>query len=687
MSNNVLFEIGIEELPARFIDQAEIDLTEKTKQWLNDSRIDYKKLISYSTPRRLAILIENIAEYQETKVEEVRGPSEQIAKDESGEWTQAAIGFTKGQGKSTDDIYMKEVKGTSYIFVEKTTEGKPSSDILPEFKNIITSLQFPQSMRWGSLSFRFPRPIRWLLAINGSEVVPFEIANVKTGNKTYGHRFLGDEIVLKDPLQYETLLEKNYVIADAKKREEMIVKQIKQIEKDQKFNVLIEDDLLNEVRNLVEYPTAFFGTFKEEYLSLPSEVLITSMKEHQRYFPVKNDNNELLAYFIGVRNGDDNEMATIVRGNEKVLRARLADGEFFYTEDQRLTIDDYLERLKTVVFQEKIGSLSDKVDHIIQITDEIAQSIELNDEDKKHAKRAAQISKFDLVTNMVGEFPELQGVMGEKYAINYGEDKAVAQAVREHYLPKQASGELPRTTIGSLVSVADKLDTIVGTISIGLIPSGSQDPYGLRRQAVGILRIVENEKWSLSIESLIQLAARIYDIKDEEIIISIKNFFKQRAAFLLSEVNIEQDVIQSVLHQEIGNFTYTRSKASLLSHKRNEPSFKAVEESLVRVLNLAKEDSTDVNEQLFETESEKELYTIFQSVQTEFNIFNNDNNAEEALNILTKLAEPINNFFDNNMVMHEDLKVRDNRLALISEIAELINSFANLKIIEWKQHA
>lgn len=687
MSHNVLFEIGIEELPARFIDQAESDLVEKTKIWLEQSRIRYESITSYSTPRRLAVLIEKVAELQESKVEEVRGPSEEIAKDEKGNWTQAAIGFTKGQGKTTEDIYIKDVNGTNYIFIEKKTEGKHSKEILPEFKQIVTSLQFPQTMRWGSLSFRFPRPIRWLLAICDDEVIPFEIANVKTNNKTYGHRFLGNEVIVTDPLQYEKQLEDNYVIANAERREEMIVNQIKEIEAEQQFNVIIDDDLLNEVHNLVEYPTAFFGTFKKEYLTLPSEVLITSMKEHQRYFPVKNDKDELLAYFVGVRNGDETDMETIVRGNEKVLRARLADGEFFYTEDQKVSLDEYLERLKSVVFQEKIGTLSEKVDHVMTITTQIAEKLNTDDETKHHARRAAEICKFDLVTNMVDEFPELQGIMGEKYAINFGEDVNVAKAVREHYLPTHASGQLPSSVIGSLVSVADKLDTIVGTISIGLLPSGSQDPYGLRRQAIGILRIVEQEKWNVSVESLLDIAIKIYEITDKETIETIQNFFKQRASYLLSEEGIEQDVIQSVLHDKIGNYTYTRKKAKILSEKRHDESFKQIEQSLVRVMNLANdEQNQSIDEQLFETESEKALYDALQTIKEQYTVADNEHDAKKALDLLTQLAEPINTFFDNNMVMAEDMNIRNNRLALVNEITNLINQFANLKLIEWKQH-
>lgn len=688
MSSNALFEIGLEELPARFIDNAEKQLLNNTKKWLKESRISFEGVTSFSTPRRLAVLINGIADQQLTIQEEVRGPSEKIAKDKDSNWSKAAIGFSKGQGKSVEDIYMKDIKGTNYIFVEKHIEGKPTSDILPSFKSIIESIEFSQNMRWAEETMRYARPIRWLVAIYNEKVIPFEIAHVKTSNKTYGHRFLGDEIVLNDPLKYESELYENYVIANKQKREQLILEGIKDLEAEEGFTIQVDTDLLNEVRNLVEYPTVFFGSYDENYLKLPAEVLITSMKEHQRYFPVKDNKGKLLSYFVGVRNGNKHAINTVVRGNEKVLRARLADGEFFYEEDLKHTIDYSLEKLKRVVFQEKLGTIEDKVGRIVNTTEQLATKLNVNNEIKQKAVRTAEISKFDLMTNMVNEFTELQGVMGEKYAIHFGEDELVAKAIREHYLPNQSNGVLPESLPGAIVSIADKLDSIIGFISVGLTPTGSQDPYSLRRQAIGILRILEERKWNISFEDVLKIAKSQYNIVDNsEVINSIDEFFKSRAAFLLREKGVEQDVIDSVTGKEIGIFSYTIAKARLLSEKRNDLSFKDIEEALVRVLNLSKDkDNRTVDESLLSTISEQSLYNEYIEVNKQFQILNAEQKEIESLELLSELANPINEFFENNMVMAEDLNLRKNRLALVNNIAILIENYADLTLIQWKQH-
>lgn len=688
MSSNALFEIGLEELPARFIDNAEKQLLNKTKKWLEYSRISYEGVTSFSTPRRLAVLINGIANQQLTIQEEVRGPSEKIAKDKDDNWSKAAIGFTKGQGKSVKDIYIKDIKGTNYIFVEKHIEGKPTSDILPLFKSIIESIEFSQNMRWGKESMRYARPIRWLVAIYNEEVVPFEIAQVKTGNKTYGHRFLGSEIVLNDPLKYESKLYDNFVIANKEKREQLILEGIKDLEKEEGFAIQVDADLLNEVRNLVEYPTVFFGSYDENYLKLPAEVLITSMKEHQRYFPVKDNEGNLLSYFVGVRNGDKHAIKTVVRGNEKVLRARLADGEFFYEEDLKQTIDHSLEKLKRVVFQEKLGTIEDKVRRIVNSTEQLSTKLNVDNEMTKKAVRTAEISKFDLMTNMVNEFTELQGIMGEKYATHFGEDELVAQAIREHYLPNQSNGVLPESLPGAIVSVADKLDSIIGFISAGLTPTGSQDPYSLRRQAIGVLRILEERQWDVSFEEVLKVAESQYDLLSNKTVIkNIDEFFKLRVGFLLREKDIEQDVIDSVTRKEIGVFSYTIAKGTLLSEKRNDSSFKDVEEALVRVLNLSKDkENLDIDKALITTSSEKLLFDKYIEVKKQYEVVSTERKAIESLDVLSELADPIDDFFENNMVMAEDLNLRKNRLALVNNIALMIESYANLTLIQWKQH-
>ncbi|SHF68412.1 glycine--tRNA ligase subunit beta [Ornithinibacillus halophilus] len=692
MVRDVLFEIGLEELPARFIDDAENQLVAKTKDWLDELRIGYEAIASYSTPRRLAIVINGLSETQTTIEEEIKGPAMKIAKDNEGNWSKAAIGFTKGQGKSPDDIYTKELNGTTYIYVKKHIEGKPSLELLPTFQSIIESIQFGKNMRWGEQTLRYARPIRWLVALYGNEVIPFEIASVKTDNFTFGHRFLGEKFTISEPKSYENQLKEHYVIANPNEREQLIVDGINKVAEENNYTVNIDENLLKEVRNLVEYPTVFIGSYEKTYLDLPSEVLITSMKEHQRYFPVHSKDEELLPYFIGVRNGDEKGLETVIRGNEKVLRARLSDAAFFYEEDQNNSIDFYLNKLEKVVFQEKLGTISDKVQRMEKITENIAHSLKFDDEVIVKAKRATSISKFDLMTNMVNEFTELQGIMGEKYALKQGEDKNVAQAIKEHYLPKSTAGNLPETIEGYLVSVADKLDTIVGCISVGLRPTGSQDPYALRRQAVGILRILQESGWNISVNTLIDIAVQVHhetnivEISKEELLEEVISFMKQRAEFLLKESSVEVDIIDAVLDNEIGIFPYAVQKAKVLSDKRVDPAFKPIQEALVRVMNLAKKaDNQSVNPAHFQTDSEKELFEVVEKVIPSFNKENNDGKAMEALEQLAKLAEPIHQFFEHNMVMDKDETIKNNRLGLVSQINSIIKNYANLSLIEWKQ--
>ncbi|MBY7143357.1 glycine--tRNA ligase subunit beta [Virgibacillus sp. NKC19-3] len=693
MGKDALFEIGLEELPARFIDDAEDQLAERTKNWLEEERVSYGSITTFSTPRRLAVNIQDMAEEQTTIEEEAKGPALNIAKDEEGKWSKAALGFTKGQGKTVEDIYTKEVNGTSYIFVKKHIEGKKTTDLLPEFKAIITSIQFGKNMRWAEETLRYARPIRWLVALFGETVIPFEIAQVKTGNKTFGHRFLGGTITLKKPSEYQSALRKNFVLVDTNEREQLILDGIKRLEEKENVQIPVDQELLDEVRNLVEYPTVFIGSYDQKFLQLPSEVLITSMKEHQRYFPVKSKDNDLLPYFVGVRNGDDHELETVIRGNEKVLRARLSDAQFFYEEDQKHSIDSYLEKLKRVVFQEKLGTISDKVKRVVHLTTKLADLLNIDEKARDIAVRAAEISKFDLMTNMVNEFTGLQGVIGEKYALHYGEDKNVSKAIREHYLPKQANGELPESLAGSIVSVADKLDTIVGCIAVGLIPTGSADPYGLRRQATGVLRILKDNKWNVSFERLLDITQNLYQLMDidqedsEKVKDNLHEFFQLRTAYLLNEVHIEQDIVHAVLNREIGVVHYTFSKANVLTAKRNDDQFKHIQEALVRVLKLStNSNQSDIYPAFFETTTERTLFEMYQSVCGNYHEAKQEMKADCALAKLGELADPIHHFFEYNMVMAEDKQLRENRLALINKIAYLITDYADLSAVEWKQH-
>ncbi|WP_284140427.1 MULTISPECIES: glycine--tRNA ligase subunit beta [unclassified Virgibacillus] len=691
MAKDVLFEIGLEELPARFIDDAEMQLKEKTESWLKELRVAFETITTYSTPRRLAILIQGLAEEQTTVEEEAKGPALKIAQDADGNWTKAAIGFTKGQGKTTADIYTKEIKGISYIFVNKRIEGKPSFQLLTQFKEIIESLSFAKNMKWGVEKIRYARPIRWLVALYGDEVIPFEIASVTTSNITYGHRFLGKEMVIHHPVDYEKILEEQHVIVNPKRRETIILNEINAIEAREGYTIPIDQALLDEVRNLVEYPTVFVGQFDKQFLTLPSEVLITSMKEHQRYFPVKSKTGELLHYFIGVRNGDSFALDKVVKGNEKVLRARLSDAQFFFDEDKQHSINDYLAKLKQVVFQKDLGTIHDKVQRTSNIAKHLANLLHLDAKQTEKVVRAAEISKYDLVTNMVNEFTELQGIMGEKYALHFNEDEDVARAIAEQYLPKQSNGALPETLVGAVLSLSDKLDTITGCIYVGLRPSGSQDPYGLRRQAIGILRILLAQDWKISLEELLRIPITLYEASSikgtPDFEKELNDFMRQRMDFILKEEAIEVDVIAAVTKNAVGNVAYTIEKAKILSEKRNDPRFKPTQEGLVRVLNLMEtKENREVKAELFQTESEAALSQALQNVTKAFAKANAAFDAEEALNQLATLAEPIHHFFNENMVMAKEEAIRNNRLALLTNIGSLILNFADLSAIEWKQH-
>ncbi|QAS54159.1 glycine--tRNA ligase subunit beta [Halobacillus litoralis] len=692
MSKSVLFELGVEELPARFIDDALKQLQEKTADWLSENRIPYGEVKGYATPRRLAVKITDVEEKQPDIEEEAKGPAKKIALDDNGDWTKAAIGFSKGQGKDVEDIYFKEIKGTEYVHVNKFIQGEPTMKLLEGFGDILLGLTYPKNMRWGDRELRYARPIRWLVALYGEEVIPFSIENVSTGKTTFGHRFLGGTATVNDPEQYEDVLKEQSIIASVEDRKKTIYDQLKQLEAANNWKLIIDEDLLNEVTHLVEYPTAFSGSFSEEFLEVPEEALITSMKEHQRYFPVRSDDGVLLPYFVGVRNGDDQHLDTVARGNEKVLKARLKDAQFFYEEDQKGSIDKKMEKLSRMVYQEELGTLADKVKRVVAITGKLSEWLELDEPEKQKSLRAAEICKFDLVTQMVDEFTELQGVMGEKYARIFGEDEEVAKAINEHYMPRQANGQVPTTTIGSIVSIADKLDTIVGSISIGIIPTGSQDPYGLRRQALGILQTLNKQQWPIPVEKLIDLVHQFYfelqlpTRSEKEVHSDLHEFFRVRAAYLLKEKNIDPDVVDAVLSRGIGIYPTTILKAELLVEKRQEPSFKPVHEALGRALKLAeKADDDKVSPGLFKNDQEKKLYEVHQSIREEYLSYLQDGHPSEALDLLAELSEPIHSFFDATMVMAEDEKVRNNRLGLLKQIAQDVYVFADLNAIEWKQ--
>ncbi|WP_019242627.1 MULTISPECIES: glycine--tRNA ligase subunit beta [Bacillus] len=683
---DLLLEIGLEELPARFVTDSIAQLANKVEAWLKEKNISYSEIKKYSTPRRLAILVTGVNEMQEDKNEEAKGPAKKIALDSEGNWSKAAIGFARGQGVAVEDIYFKEIKGVEYVHVQKFTKGQEVKDLLVELKDIITSLSFPKNMRWANNDLRFIRPIKWIVALFGEEVIPFSITNVGTGKTSLGHRFLGKQVTIEEPTSYEEKMKEQFVIVDADYRKQLIRTQLQELEKQNGWVIPVDEDLLEEVNNLVEYPTALFGKFEDEFLELPDRVLITSMKEHQRYFPVKNQSGELLPFFVTVRNGNDKGIEIVAKGNEKVLRARLADAAFFYREDQTKEIADCLKKLESIVYHEEIGTLSEKVSRVRSLTNSISDALQVDAETKQLADRTAEIAKFDLVTGMVYEFPELQGYMGERYARIKGEKEEVAVAINEHYMPRHAEDDVPSSQIGAIVSVAEKMDTIASCFAIGNIPTGSQDPYALRRQASGIVQILLEKNWTLSLETIVQFALDLVEKQGiakrdlAEIKADMITFFAARIKHYLGEKEVRYDLIDAVLSGEIGEVASLVNRALVLEKVKNDESFKASIEALSRVMNIAVklEVAPKVNTELFENEYETALYNQFVAVKSEYETLHNE---EKKFSLLTSLKGAIEAYFDNTMVMADDEALRFNRLSLMKEISDEISSFAHVNKI------
>ncbi|CAM3671706.1 glycine--tRNA ligase subunit beta [Aeromicrobium ponti] len=683
---DLLLEIGLEEMPARFVTNSMNQLSDKVCSWLTEMKISFEEIIAYSSPRRLAVLVKGVSTAQEDINEEAKGPAKKIALTEDGQWSKAAIGFSRGQGASVEDIFFKEINGVEYAHVNKFIKGQETAVLLPELQQIITSLTFPKNMKWADQDLRFVRPIKWLMALFGNEVIPFAITNVQTSNWTRGHRFLGEEIELNHPADYEKSLLAQYVITNPQVRKDAIRSQLEKIEEENGWVIPVDEDLLEEVNNLVEYPTALYGQFEEEFLDLPEEVLITSMKEHQRYFPVKSNDGKLLPYFVTVRNGGHENLEKVAKGNEKVLRARLADAAFFYKEDQKTDINVSLAKLKSIVYHEEIGTLAEKVDRVRELVNKLSDELSFSEEDKAVADRAAEISKFDLVTHMVYEFPELQGFMGEKYALQKGEKEAVALAVNEHYMPRNAEDKTPSGITGAVLAIAEKMDTIVSSFAIGIIPSGSQDPYALRRQATGIIQTLLAKNWNIKLENLIALAldavqnAKIGKKTKEELLQELISFFKLRIKYLLQEKAVRYDLIDAVLGGEIGSVPSLVKRAEVLESNKNAEGFKESIEALSRVINISSkaEEKGEVDSSLFENEFEKALFNKYLSVNEELG---KEVSEEAAFTLLISMKPEIDQYFEHTMVMADNQAIRTNRLNQMALLAELIMQFANMNEI------
>ena len=710
----LLFEIGTEEIPAKFMPGILKQLKELTAAKMQELRIPFEDITVYGTPRRMAFIADGVAETQADVVVEAKGPSVKIAYV-SGAPSKAAQGFARGQGVDVKDLVVRD----NYVYAVKHLAGQPVVELLPGLlMDILTSLSFPKTMRWADYEFRFVRPIRWMVALFGDQIIPVEICGVKSGKFSMGHRFMQQSLKAAAESQgllsaalskvgnkvysalagvkgaveipsagdYKKVMYDNFVMVDQDERRTLILQQIKDLAAQNGGEAEINEDLLEEVNYLVEWPTALCGKFEEKFLSLPKECIITPMREHQRYFPVLDEDGNLLNKFITVRNGGSEHLDIVTHGNERVLRARLSDAEFFFNEDRATKLEDRLEKLKTVSFQEGLGNMYDKSERLVKMAEMLRFAIN-TPVDEEELRRCALLCKTDLVTGMVIEFTELQGVMGREYALLDGEKPEVATGIFEHYLPRFAGDALPATTIGRIVGIGDKLDNICATFSRGLAPTGSQDPYALRRQALGVINILLDANYHISLAKIIAGTLYLLDIKPEEtgkLVPQIMEFFKQRLRNLLMDQGIRYDVIDAVFADKrnddmVDLAVRCKALAAYVEAGNAEPLVQVS----VRVSNLCKkiEKEVAISGALFKDESENKLHEVVAAVSKEIipEIVLYDYAA--VLKAGEKVIEPVNAFFDNVMVMDEDENVKNNRLAMLEEVRGIVNAVGDLSLL------
>jgi glycyl-tRNA synthetase beta chain len=679
----LLLEIGTEEIPAGFVLQALKDLENLAKKEFEANRIDLKGIRTLGTPRRLVLFIESVPEKQRDIETKKIGPSKQAAFDSKGNPSPAAIGFARSQSVSVEALKLIQTEKGEYVCALKEEPGRPTFELLPSIlPRLILNLPFQKSMRWGEVPIRFARPIHWILALFGREIVPFEIGDVQSGADTHGHRFMHPgSFTVKDFNFYLQKMKEAYVIVDPVERKKRIEEEMIREGASVKGKVLRDEDLLNEVNFLVEYPVALCGRFDPEFLSLPREVVIHSMKEHQRYFPLEDDRGALLPYFVCISNTDPKDRTRVVKGNERVLKARLSDANFFFQDDLKIPLENRLEALKKVVFQAKLGTSYEKVLRFTKLALFICEQI--NPKLRETVERASLLCKADLVTGMVGEFPKLQGVVGREYARLSGEKPEVYQAIDEHYLPAFAGDRLPSSPVGDMVSIADKLDTMVGCFGVGLVPTGTADPFGLRRQALGIIRIILEKRYPLYLLQLIEESGKLLKEKMERPFVEVKKevieFFRIRYQNLLLDKGYPFDLVDAVLSTSFDELIDVQHRLDALKAGRASQDFESVVIGFKRAMNILKGYSSrkEVNPSLFSEAAEKDLYQSFLKAKEKIELHLRQRAYESAILEMTQMRKPIDTFFDKVMVMVEDEKIRNNRLALLDGIGQLFLKIAD----------
>lgn len=666
MAKDLLFEIGAEEIPAGFMPNILGQLKQLAETKLNDAHLPFESIATYGTPRRLALIVKGLADTSAEISERHKGPSASIAYDADGNATKAAIGFARGKGLDVADLVVED----GYIYAETKTAGVPAKDIVTDMlPQLITGLNFPKSMHWGNLDAKFVRPVRWLVALLDEEVIPVEFATVKSGNVTRGHRFLGaDEITIKNAASYVNTLKENFVMVDQDARRELISKQLHDIAASKNASIVWDDDLLEEINYLVEWPTALCGGFEESYLALPDAAIITPMKDHQRYFPLVDQEGKLLPMFLTVRNGSDHSIEVVQAGNERVLRARLDDAKFFFNEDRKKPLIDRQDGLTKIVFQEGLGNLADKTERLLKLGRVFGEECGLHEDAAVVLERATELAKTDLTTGMVTEFTELQGVMGKEYALLDGESPEVAEAIFEQYLPRFAGDVLPQTEAGKVLSIIDKVDNIVATFSRGLIPTGSQDPYALRRQTIGILNILLGSEWNISLRPIFKASMELLNVpaeKQDELLGQVEEFFTLRLKNIFLDREVPHHVIDLLLSNNELSVADAEGLVNALLANRIDENVELVQ-AYTRMYNLVKDvEYTGVNSDLLKEDAEKALFEAASKASEASLAAWEANDYTAVVAVPATLVPAINKFFEDVMVMDKDEAIKSNRLQLV----------------------
>lgn len=691
--STILFELGSEELPPKSLKPLRDSLQASVETQLQDANISYDHLKVMAAPRRLSLLIEGISDKQPDRVEQKRGPAVKAAYDAEGNPTRAAEGFAKGLGIDVSELMTIETDKGDYIGYELTVQGQKTTELLPTiFQNALDNLPIAKRMRSGASREEFVRPVKWLVLMQDDQVIEASIQGLQAGNQTLGHRYHSPQpIVIAHAKDYESILEANKVIVDFDRRQQLIVEGVKKLSVEVNAEAIVPQDLLDEVTALVDLPVALRASFEERFLQVPQEALISTMQADQKYFCLTDKEGKLQPYFIFISNIESKDPSQVVSGNEKVVRPRLADAEFFFLQDQKQPLIEMSENLKNLVFQDKLGTIWEKSERIAKLAAIIAttfkdQNIDgYSDIDVEQTKRAALLSKADLTSTLVGEFPELQGIAGTYYARLNGEPETIAAAIEEQYLPKFSGDVLPKTPIGICLALADRLDTLVGIFGIDQAPTGSKDPFSLRRSAIGVLRILIEKKLPINLKELIEQAVENYQGKladDQKTLTQVMAFINSRYRAMYTEQGISVDSIQAVLAINPNQPLDFDQRLQAVNEFHNLPQAATLAEINKRVANiLAKSEGEvgqSVDESVLAEEAEKTLYQALTVAKTEVAPLQAEAQYNQILQSLATLEAPLTGFFDNVMVNSEDEALKANRLALLKQVRELFLTVADV---------